>query len=86
MTTRREFLKQTAATGVLAATSGLALPALAEKLDQARYVSPQTGPLAAFSEADKFVIETFWRRPGRWASIMRLSSKTASPIPIVPPR
>lgn len=60
MTTRREFLKQTAATGVLAAASGLALPALAQKSSiKLGYVSPQTGPLAAFGEADKFVIENF---------------------------
>lgn len=60
MTTRREFLKQTAATGVLAATSGLALPAIAQNAPiKLGYVSPQTGPLAAFGEADKFVIENF---------------------------
>jgi len=60
MTTRREFLKQTAATGVLAAASGLALPALAQKSSiKLGYVSPRTGPLAAFGEADKFVIDSF---------------------------
>ncbi|WP_028746592.1 ABC transporter substrate-binding protein [Rhizobium mesoamericanum] len=59
MTTRREFLKQTAATGVLAA-SGLAMPALAQKNSiKLGYVSPRTGPLAAFGEADKFVIDSF---------------------------
>ncbi|CCM76076.1 ABC transporter substrate-binding protein [Rhizobium mesoamericanum] len=59
MTTRREFLKQTAATGVLAA-SGLATPALAQKSSiKLGYVSPRTGPLAAFGEADKFVIDSF---------------------------
>jgi branched-chain amino acid transport system substrate-binding protein len=60
MTTRREFLKQTAATGVLAATSGLAMPAIAQDVPiKLGYVSPQTGPLAAFGEADKFVVENF---------------------------
>lgn len=60
MTTRREFLKQTAATGVLAATSGLAMPAIAQSAAiKLGYVSPQTGPLAAFGEADKFVIDNF---------------------------
>ncbi|OBZ94514.1 ABC transporter substrate-binding protein [Pararhizobium polonicum] len=60
MTTRREFLKQTAATGVLAATSGLAMPAIAQAAPiKLGYVSPQTGPLAAFGEADKFVIDSF---------------------------
>jgi branched-chain amino acid transport system substrate-binding protein len=60
MTTRREFLKQTAATGVFAATSGLAMPAIAQVAPvKLGYVSPQTGPLAAFGEADKFVIDSF---------------------------
>lgn len=60
MFTRREFLKTTAATGALAATSGLAAPAIAQDAAiKLGYVSPQTGPLAAFGEADKFVIDSF---------------------------
>jgi branched-chain amino acid transport system substrate-binding protein len=60
MFTRREFLKTTAATGALAATSGLAMPAIAQDAAiKLGYVSPQTGPLAAFGEADKFVIDSF---------------------------
>ncbi len=60
MFTRREFLKTTAATGALAATSGLAAPAIAQDVAvKLGYVSPQTGPLAAFGEADKFVIDSF---------------------------
>ena len=60
MFTRRDFLKTTAATGALAVTSGLAAPAIAQDAAiKLGYVSPQTGPLAAFGEADKFVIDSF---------------------------
>lgn len=60
MFTRRDFLKTTAATGAIAATSGLAMPAIAQQAAiKLGYVSPQTGPLAAFGEADKFVIDSF---------------------------
>ena len=60
MFTRRDLLKSAAATGALAATSGLALPALAKGAAiKLGYVSPQTGPLAAFAEADKFIIDGF---------------------------
>lgn len=60
MITRRELLKSAAATGALAATSGLAMPAIAKGAPiKFGYVSPQTGPLAAFAEADKFIIDGF---------------------------
>ncbi|MFM2278130.1 MAG: hypothetical protein RLZZ444_361 [Pseudomonadota bacterium] len=60
MFTRRDFIKSTAATGALAATSGFALPAIASGAPiKLGYVSPQTGPLAAFAEADKFIIDGF---------------------------
>ncbi len=60
MITRREFLKTTAATGALAAAPGLAMPAIAQSVPiRLGYVSPQTGALAAFGEADKFVIDSF---------------------------
>lgn len=60
MITRRELLKQAAATGVLAGTSGLAMPAIAQDAAiKLGYVSPQSGPLAAFAEADKFIIDGF---------------------------
>ncbi|WP_439603562.1 ABC transporter substrate-binding protein [Shinella sp.] len=60
MFTRRDFLKTTAAGGAAALTSGLAMPALAQNADiKLGYVSPQTGPLAAFGEADSFVIDAF---------------------------
>ncbi|MEZ2333721.1 ABC transporter substrate-binding protein [Mesorhizobium sp. RCC_202] len=60
MITRRELLKTAAATGLLAGTGGLAMPALARGATiKLGYVSPQTGPLAAFAEADKFIIDGF---------------------------
>jgi branched-chain amino acid transport system substrate-binding protein len=60
MITRRELLKSAAATGALAATSGLAMPAIAQGAPiKLGYVSPQSGPLAAFAEADKFIIDGF---------------------------
>ena len=60
MITRRRLLRNAAATGVLASTSGLAMPALAQGAAlKIGYVSPQTGPLAAFAEADKFIIDGF---------------------------
>jgi branched-chain amino acid transport system substrate-binding protein len=60
MITRRELLKNTAATAALVATSGLAMPAIAQGAKiKLGYVSPQTGPLAAFAEADKFIVDGF---------------------------
>ena len=60
MFTRRKFLQTTAAGGAVLATSGLAAPAIAQSAAvKLGYVSPQTGPLAGFGEADKFVIDSF---------------------------
>lgn len=60
MITRRDLLKSAAATGAVAATSGLTMPAIAQGAPiKFGYVSPQTGPLAAFAEADKFIIDGF---------------------------
>lgn len=60
MFTRRDFLKTTAAGGALVAASGLAAPAIAQTTKvKLGYVSPQTGPLAAFGEADTFVVTNF---------------------------
>ncbi len=57
---RRTLLKGATATGLIAGTSGLPLPALAQgKAAKLGYVSPQTGPLAAFAEADAFIIDGF---------------------------
>jgi len=60
MFTRRDFLKTTAAGGTAIAVSAFAAPAIAQKNPiKLGYVSPQTGPLAGFGEADKFVIDNF---------------------------
>ena len=59
MITRRNMLKSGAATGLVAA-SGLAAPAIAQGAKiKLGYVSPQSGSLAAFSEADQFIIDGF---------------------------
>ena len=58
MFTRRGLLKSGAALAAVA--SGLALPAFAQtKKLKIGYVSPQTGPLSAFSAADSFMVERF---------------------------
>ena len=58
--TRRKFMRASAATGAaLAAGSVFAPAAHAAKTYKIGYVSPQTGPLAAFAEADNFVISNF---------------------------
>ncbi|MEM8850820.1 MAG: ABC transporter substrate-binding protein [Pseudomonadota bacterium] len=60
MSMNRRRLIQTASAGGLLAASGLATPALAQGARiRIGYVSPQSGPLAAFSEADQFVIDAF---------------------------
>ncbi|SFS16343.1 ABC transporter substrate-binding protein [Yoonia litorea] len=60
MITRRRLLKSTAATGLTLAAGGLSAPALAQGAKiRLGYVSPQSGPLAAFSEADQFIIDGF---------------------------
>src|SRR5271155_4022392 len=51
---RRKFMKASAATGAVFAPAVRAAQTL--KLG---YVSPQTGPLAAFAEADNFIISNF---------------------------
>lgn len=57
---RRKFMKYSAAAGVAAAASSFPAPyVLAATPLKLGYVSPQTGPLAAFAEADDFVIGNF---------------------------
>jgi len=57
---RRSFLKVSAATGAALASGSVFAPAVhAAKAIKLGYVSPQTGPLALFGEADKFVISSF---------------------------
>ena len=58
--TKRDLLKGAAATGLLAGASSLPLPAFSQGAAiRLGYVSPQTGPLAAFAEADGYIIEGF---------------------------
>jgi len=57
---RRAFIKASAATGAALAAGGVFAPAArAAKTIKIGYVSPQTGPLAPFGEADKFVTANF---------------------------
>jgi len=58
--TRRSLLQTSAASGLALAAGGLATPAIAQGAKiRIGYVSPQSGPLAAFSEADAYTIEQF---------------------------
>lgn len=57
---RRSFVAGSAAAGTTLAASGVFAPTVwAAKTLKIGYVSPQTGPLAAFAEADNFVIANF---------------------------
>ena len=56
MFTRRTLLK----TGAAVAASSLAMPAFAQGTKiKIGYVSPQSGPLSAFSEADNYMVAKF---------------------------
>ncbi|QDY99847.1 ABC transporter substrate-binding protein [Nitratireductor mangrovi] len=60
MISRRTLLKSAAASGAAAGLAGLPMPAIGQaSAVRLGYVSPQTGPLAAFAEADNFIIEGF---------------------------
>jgi len=57
---RRTFIKASAATGAALATGSVFAPSVrAAQTLKLGYVSPQTGPLAPFAEADKFIISNF---------------------------
>jgi branched-chain amino acid transport system substrate-binding protein len=57
---RRTFVTGTAATGTVLASGLLSAPVVrAATTLKFGYVSPQSGPLAAFAEADNFIISTF---------------------------
>ena len=56
---RRTLIKYSAASSA-ALAAGIGAPAIAQaKTIKRGYVSPQTGPLAAFAEADNFIIANF---------------------------
>ncbi|MFZ1106313.1 MAG: ABC transporter substrate-binding protein [Hyphomicrobiaceae bacterium] len=59
--TRRSFMQTTAATGAALAAGPVLGPAVHAQTRPIKlgYVSPQTGPLAAFAEADDFVLGQF---------------------------
>jgi len=57
--TRRKFVAGSAATGAALASSVFAPAVWAAKTIKLGYVSPRTGPLAAFAEADDFIIANF---------------------------
>ena len=57
---RRTLVKGAIASGAALAATPVFAPAVrAAKTLKLGYVSPQTGPLAAFAEADKFIIDSF---------------------------
>jgi branched-chain amino acid transport system substrate-binding protein len=57
---RRGFIKASAATGAALAAGPVFAPQVqAAKTIKLGYVSPQTGPLAAFAQADNFVVSNF---------------------------
>ena len=56
---RRSLLKYSAVTGALLSV-GVKSPAIAQtRAVKLGYVSPVTGPLAAFAEADNFILANF---------------------------
>ena len=59
--TRRSFIQTTAATGAALTAGSVFSPAVHAQARPIKlgYVSPQTGPLAAFAEADNFVLGQF---------------------------
>jgi branched-chain amino acid transport system substrate-binding protein len=60
MVTRRTFLKGVAASGLISSSSALPVAARAKgSAMKVGYVSPRSGALAAFAEADTFVLEGF---------------------------
>jgi len=60
MITRRTLLKSSSAAGLALASGGLAAPAIAQGAKiKLGYVSPQSGPLAAFSAADEYILNGF---------------------------
>jgi branched-chain amino acid transport system substrate-binding protein len=63
---RRSFIKTAGAAGAAAATGSLFAPAVRAQSNTIKlgYVSPQTGPLAAFAEADEFVIRNLGETVG----------------------
>src|SRR5215475_7658275 len=68
---RRTLLRQAAARGVPLAAAPVTAPAVRAQATPIKlgYVTPQTGPLAAFAEADNFVLGQFRQAMGSGISI-----------------
>jgi branched-chain amino acid transport system substrate-binding protein len=76
MITRRRLMATSAATG-FAAASGLAAPAIAQGAKiRLGYVSPQSGPLAGFAEADRFIIDGFLAAAGDTFEVIEKDSQS----------
>ena len=77
MLTRRKLLKTGTAAGLALSAGGLAAPALASGAKiKLGYVSPQSGPLAAFSEADTFIINNFLASSGDDFEVIVMDSQS----------
>ncbi len=77
---RRRFLTGTAATGATLTVSGLFAPALAaNKIIKLGFVTPKSGPLSLFSEADDFI---FAGARAAFANGLTVTGKT-HPVEIV---
>jgi branched-chain amino acid transport system substrate-binding protein len=76
---RRLLLKGAAASGAVA-VSGIFKPAIVRAAEPVKigYVTPQSGPLAAFGEADKFVIDTVGKIAGASVQIIVKDSQSDS--------
>ena len=60
MTKPKKIARRTFLAGAAAGSAVIAAPAIAQqKTIKLGYVSPQTGPLAAFAEADNFTVAAF---------------------------
>lgn len=60
MITRRKLMKGSAAAGLALASGALSAPAIAQGARiKIGYVTPQSGPLAAFAEADQYILGSF---------------------------
>jgi hypothetical protein len=80
MITRRTLLQASATTGLIAAAGSFPMPAIAQGARiKLGYVSPQTGPLAAFAEADNFIPKSPPRPNSRSSSATRSRTRTVPP-------
>lgn len=82
MLTRRKFLRHTGATGLILGASGLAAPAIAQGTTiRIGYVSPQTGPLAGFAEADAFTLDMYAKKAAELGLDVQVIAKDSQSNP-----